>query len=1229
MKCNKSISLIIIFAVLIQSVFSVSVYAKTNYFRTGFTDNDVLKYAQDAVIMRAKCSEFYDCNIREAFEDVGKLVTPIIQDGTYYVPVIKTLEALDILATQSDNEILIEDNSLSSIVQSEGAIIIRNGAVMADANELAVIAGKHCKIVQDIVFFTDIEVDEIPIGIVKKIQGKMSYEWQNVYLGPEGYVTGVIAHPKNKELIYARTDVGGIYRLDRTTMNWIPLMDTITQADSNLISVLGVALDPNDDNIIYAACGSRVWTTSPHDILKSYDKGKNWERLEFKDAQFNGNTGYVRLTGECIAVDPKNSNVVYCGTSANGLYISDNAGASFTKVSSIPTGGLVEDGAISFVKIDDSEEYMGRSKTVYVGMFGEGVYVSHDGGRTFMLTKNSPKLPCRGDISDSKLYITARCNAERNESNTKEFIGGFYCYDNGKWIDLTPEDWHNKGFNAMIIDKTNPSTIIISGTPYGKSNEIFRTFDGGKSWESLGIKANFSTFIQDPINPKGFWAPWGFGIYYVENMYAKRLSYEACDLNIEELCATQLLTNPSNEAPMLLTLVMDKGTMISDRIDTRALRMKPYMGKGAGIDLCEQDPSIVYRVGFVTDVYGESISTISNDYGNTFYEIPWDNSKRIIDAAISATKQENGFPILMNVCLDKDKGIYMSKDMGNSWKKCSGVSVKSNSGWDFHKRYIASDKVDGNAFYYLDDSDFWVTLDGGENWSKRYVFKKNTNKTYYANEFMKTIPGVEGGIWIRRDEGIYVSYDKGQSFKLMKNVTNPCSYGFGIGKPDTKVPAAYMYATVGGEEGLFISDDLGNNWRRINDNGNGFSGDIYDIAGDRIQYGRVFVISSGRGTMVGQPIGMDDHTPIITSETQSSSDSKISANYATGDEYFTVTGSVNEPCEVRVNGQTAEVDGYNHYSCKIRLNPGENKILIEAKDKAGLFAEPKEIMIRYIENFTSIENDTTPPKITLDDIPETVPRSLYVLRGRLDEAAEVRVNGQFARVNEDFSFYASVELEEGKNTIKVQARDYAKNACKPIVNTVFYSTDNSIDTAKLYSERLSQNFVFDGLVDEWELDKYCDKIMFGNVNNQAQFNTMWDDEYLYIAVKVVDDIIYIGNSTIYNNDNIEVYIDGNNHKGKSYDEFDKQYCWHVNPEYDTKDSKFRLNAEGYTAEVRIPWKELNIDITKINEIGFDIDMVDNDTLYGDNGSRSGAIGWHGTSQDWTDPSVFATLIFKR
>ena len=108
-----------------------------------------------------------------------------------------------------------------------------------------------------------------------------SYTWRNAEIGGGGFVTGTVFHPTEPGLVYARTDVGGIYRLDTATNRWIPLNDDIGGLNNEFqhLGVLTIGLDPSDANRVYIATGQYGGTESwklPSRIYRSTNRGATW-----------------------------------------------------------------------------------------------------------------------------------------------------------------------------------------------------------------------------------------------------------------------------------------------------------------------------------------------------------------------------------------------------------------------------------------------------------------------------------------------------------------------------------------------------------------------------------------------------------------------------------------------------------------------------------------------------------------------------------------------------------------------------------------------------------------------------------------------------------------------------------------------------------------------------------------------------------------------------------------
>ena len=53
------------------------------------------------------------------------------------------------------------------------------------------------------------------------------HTWRNVEIVGGGFVPGIVFNEGERGLVYARTDIGGAYRLDAGTGRWVPLLDWV------------------------------------------------------------------------------------------------------------------------------------------------------------------------------------------------------------------------------------------------------------------------------------------------------------------------------------------------------------------------------------------------------------------------------------------------------------------------------------------------------------------------------------------------------------------------------------------------------------------------------------------------------------------------------------------------------------------------------------------------------------------------------------------------------------------------------------------------------------------------------------------------------------------------------------------------------------------------------------------------------------------------------------------
>ena len=207
--------------------------------------------------------------------------------------------------------------------------------------------------------------------------------------------------PLNQYILYARTDMGGIYRSSNNGENWTYVSTFYWEFGANGVSlspsemsVQGLAVHPENPNIIVAACGNTVDDAANYvypykNIRKSTDGGTTWLPVLANSMDGNGivfkgnnnvNEGYEKLGGECIIFSPNkegNYYPMYAGGSPvpsgySLLYKSTDEGLTWQWLRNYP------DNTHTITSIAMKE----GSSHIWVGTTG-GLYVSTNNGYTW------------------------------------------------------------------------------------------------------------------------------------------------------------------------------------------------------------------------------------------------------------------------------------------------------------------------------------------------------------------------------------------------------------------------------------------------------------------------------------------------------------------------------------------------------------------------------------------------------------------------------------------------------------------------------------------------------------------------------------------------------------------------------------------------------------------------------------------------------------------------------
>jgi len=711
-----------------------------------------------------------------------------------------------------------------------------------------------------------------------------AYNWSTVPWGGGGYVDGFAYHPKVKDLLYTRTDVGGVYRFDFIARRWIPLLDGLSHANGDMNGILSVALDPNDANKVYLACGLYLgdWAHNGA-ILRSDDQGASWAKtdLPFK---LGGNAD-GRGTGERLQVDPNSGNILFLGSNQNGLWKSTDGAKSFAKVGGFPRSD------VTLVLFDPASAAKGApSQTIYVGSGegGGGLYMSQDGGATFNLVRGAPtQTPQHAVIGlDGFLYVAfaAGDGKSRNELNPSYIVKGSVWkmeLQSGRWQEITPirpvSGGQTFGYSGIDVDPAHPGTIVTSTIDrwWPEHDEIFLSRDGGMHWLMLTSVSQHDTsrpaWIQregagftepgkdrmgswasdvkiNPFNPDEMIYGTGGGVWMTRNLTVAgtaRVKFDFADDNLEETAVTNLVSPP--QGARLLATMGDVGGGGWDDLTKSppAARLFSPNASHFSVDVAWLNPAFVARsadtksYGYYSEDGGIHWAAFPSTPPFSSQD-PKGNWRPIGPLAISA----GGSSIVWSVPREK---AYVSFDKGKSWSASAGWPARSDA-----TLVPASDRAVDGVFYVHDRTggQILISIDGGKSFTP--IIKGIPPVPSWQGAELAVVPGRARDLWLAGPFGLLHSADASKPIMSIKAVEEAWHVGFGKAAPGQTYPAVFVSGKIKGQTGIWRSDNEGQSWVRINDDVHRF-GDGGILTGDPTEYGTVYVARAAGGIVMGKP----------------------------------------------------------------------------------------------------------------------------------------------------------------------------------------------------------------------------------------------------------------------------------------------------------------------------------------------------------------------------------------
>ncbi|MER5715871.1 cellulose binding domain-containing protein [Streptomyces sp. NPDC002132] len=722
-----------------------------------------------------------------------------------------------------------------------------------------------------------------------------SYTWKNARIDGGGFVPGIVFNRREKNLAYARTDIGGAYRWQQSSKTWTPLLDSVGWANWGHTGVVSLASDPVDPNRVYVAAGTYTnsWDPGNGAVLRSADRGASWQRadLPFK---LGGNMP-GRGMGERLAVDPHRNSVLYLGApSGKGLWRSTDSGVTWAQVANFPnvgnyvqdpgdTSGYASDNqGIVWVTFDESTGTAGgATRTIYVGVADKdnAVYRSTDAGATWSRLAGQPtgQLAHKGvlDTVNGQLYVAYSDKGGPYDGGKGRLWR--YTTATGVWTDISPvaEADTFYGFSGLTVDRQRPGTVMATAySSWWPDTQIFRSTDSGATWTkawdytSYPERANRYTIDVssspwltwganpsppeqspklgwmtealeiDPFDSNRMMYGTGATIYGTENLRnwdtGGQFAVRPMVQGLEETAVNDLASPPSG-APLLSALGDVGGFRHTDLTKVPSMMFtSPNFTTTTSLDYAESSPNTVVRVGNLDS--GPHVAFSTDNGANWFAGS--DPSGVSGGGTVAAAADGSRF-----VWSPEGAGVQHTTGFGSSWTASAGIPAGA---------VVESDRVDPKVFYGFKSGRFYVSSDGGAT----FTASAATGLPSGDSVRFKALPGAKGDVWLAGGAsdgayGLWHSTDGGASFAKLANVQEADTVGFGKAAAGASYQTLYTSAKIAGVRGIFRSTDKGVTWTRINDDAHQFGWTGAAITGDPRVYGRVYLTTNGRGVVYG------------------------------------------------------------------------------------------------------------------------------------------------------------------------------------------------------------------------------------------------------------------------------------------------------------------------------------------------------------------------------------------
>ncbi len=631
----------------------------------------------------------------------------------------------------------------------------------------------------------------------------LDYNWE--FAGPTnigGRITDIECHPDSPETIYLGAATGGVWKSIDNGGSWDYMFEGI-----DLISIGDIAIDPNDENIVFAGTGeanSSSYSFLGNGMYKSTDAGNTWQHSGLELSAYIGR----------IIVDYNNSDRIFVAACGNlftpseerGIYRSQDGGNTWERT-------LFVNDTVAAI---DLVQHPTNPDILYAGMWertrgltyrhsygeGTGIWKTTDGGNTWTELTNG--LPS-GDVGRPGLAI-AKSNPDV-----------LYAYFDMPYQEVNVYKTQNGGDSWT---QTNDGTLYGMNSSFGwyfgqvrvhPSDEnmvwvmgvyMYKTTNGGNNWSegaSWGVHVDHHAMYFDEVNGRillgndgGLYSSSDNGNNWNKINNLPFTQFYAIDIDYQ---------NPLR----LIGGTQDNNTLITDAGGTDD--WYPILGGDGMYCLIDySNPNNLYAEYQWGNLYK------STDGGNNMDYIGWNWSNDRINWSAPLAMD----PVDSDVLYFGSYRIWKSTNGGWSWDDVSGDITKGVNQYFHTVTTIAVSPVNNNIVIAgTGDGLIHISTDAGSNWENitngipdRWITHVIADP-FDENTIYATISGFR---WDEQIAHVFKSTDLGQSWQSISGNLPELPVNDIVLDPEHP---GYIY--IGTDAGVFFTNNSGQNWYMLSD----------------------------------------------------------------------------------------------------------------------------------------------------------------------------------------------------------------------------------------------------------------------------------------------------------------------------------------------------------------------------------------------------------------------------